>query len=271
MNMEYMQVMREAAKAAGEFMRRNKNLTDATNKANANDFVTVADIKSQNFIRKELNAKFPNVLVVSEEDSEEVRKQLDDPAFTGFVIDPIDGTYNFKRGALESAISIGYVENGESKVGVVYDPYKDELFEAEVGKGALCNGQPIHVSQQPGLEGASVATSNGYNYDAAVRNFQRQIAIHAKTGIMPWTTCQGSAVLVLVWVAMGRIDAIHHTGFKPFDNAAAQLIIREAGGFVHTLQGKEARFTDGCVLAASPAVGHALEEIFKELDPVLLT
>ncbi len=268
--MEYIQVMRQAAKKAGEFMRHNKTLTEATQKTGTTDFVTVADIKSQGIIRNELTAAFSNIQVVSEEDPEETRQKLDDPDFTGFVLDPIDGTYNFKRNMQESAISIGYVEHSEPKIGVIYDAYKDELFEAQAGKGALCNGQSIHVSDQVSLDGASVATSNGYDYDAAVRNLQRQIAIHTKTGIMPWTSCPGSAVLVLAWVAAGRIDAIHHTGFKPWDNAAGQLIVREAGGFVHTLQGQGARFTDACVLAASPAVGAALESIFKELDPALL-
>jgi myo-inositol-1(or 4)-monophosphatase len=268
--MEYIQAMRQAAKHAGEFMLHNKTLTNATQKSVANDFVTVADIKSQDLIRKELTAAFPKVLIVSEEDSEEMRAKLSDLHFTGFVLDPIDGTYNFKRGMQESAISIGYIKHGEPHIGVIYDPYKDELYEAELGKGALCNGQPIQVSEHSGIEGASVATSNGYNYEAAVRNFERQIAIYNKTGIMPWSSCPGSAVLVLAWIAAGRIDAIHHTGFKPWDNAAGFLLVREAGGFVHTLQGKEARFTDSCILAASPAVGHALEEIFDQLDPALM-
>lgn len=268
--MEYIQVMREAVRHAGEFMRRNKTLTDATQKTVANDFVTVADIKSQDLIRKELATAFPDVVIVSEEDSDKIRAQLGDTEFTGFVLDPIDGTYNFKRGMQESAISIGYIENGQPKIGIIYDPYKDESFEAEVGKGAFCNGQSIRVSEQASLEGASVATSNGYDYEAAARNFQRQIAIYTKTGVMPWTSCPGSAVLVLAWVAAGRIDAIHHTGFKPWDNAAGILIVREAGGFVHTLKGVEARFTDSCILAASPGVGYALEEVFHGLDPVLL-
>ena len=86
---------------------------------------------------------------------------------------------------------------------------------------------------------------------------------------MPWISCPGSSVLVLAWIAAGRIDAIHHTGFKPWDNAAGQLIVREAGGIVHRLDGKEARITDTCILAANPSVGKALEEIFLELDPSL--
>ncbi len=262
--------MREAALLAGKFMLNPEANMASVQKTSANDFVTVADIKSQNMLRKHLAAAFPEAVILSEEDPKDRRDELFRPDFTGFVLDPIDGTYNFKRGMQESAISIGYIEHGEPKVGVIYDPYKNELYETGKGKGAWCNSKPIHVSKQQSLEGASIATSNGYDYDAAVRNFQRQIAIHDKTGVMPWTSCPGSVVLVMAWVAAGRIDAIHHTGFKPWDNAAGLLLVREAGGIAHNLQRKEARFTDAALLVATPVVGHALEEIFSSLDPTFL-
>lgn len=268
--MDRLKYMREAALKAGGFVRSSKSLTKSTQKSEATDFVTVADIKAQDVLREELSAAFPDTLIISEEDDDALRQQLKNPDLTGFVLDPIDGTYNFKRNMQESAISIGYIQNGKPQVGVIYDPYKQELYEAELGKGTSCNGKPIHVSSQSELEGASVATSNGYDYDAAVRNFERQIAIHKKTGIMPWSSCPGSAVLVLAWIAAGRIDAIHHTGFKPWDNAAGILIVREAGGIVHKLGGGEAHFTDAAILAANPKVGKTLEEIFATLDPALL-
>ena len=107
-----------------------KDQTQSELKANANDFVTIADIKSQNMIRKSLLQVFPDALIISEEDSEHERQQLFASDFTGFVLDPIDGTYNFKRDMRESAISIGYVEKGDSVAGVIFDPYRDELYEA---------------------------------------------------------------------------------------------------------------------------------------------
>lgn len=270
MIMNHITYMRTAVLRAGEYMLSSLSLNQSTQKSNANDFVTVADIKAQDIVRKELSAVFPDILIVSEEDADDQRQQLYQPDFTGFVLDPIDGTYNFKRNMQESAISIGYIQNGEPQIGVIYDPYKQELYEAQAGKGALCNGSPIHVSSQSSLEGASVATSNGYDYGAAVRNFERQIAIHKKTGVMPWTSCPGSAVLVLAWIAAGRIDAIHHTGFKPWDNAAGLLIVREAGGIAHRLDGGEAHFTDAAILAANPNVGKALEGVFTTLEPSML-
>jgi myo-inositol-1(or 4)-monophosphatase len=233
--------------------------------------VTVADIKSQHIITEELKAAFPDIPVLSEEHDEATRAAMYEDDFTGFVIDPIDGTYNFKRDMRESAISIGYIEHGTSKVGVVFDPYKDELYDAVQGKGANRNGEPISVSGQATLEAASIATSNSYDDAAMARNLKRHLAIYEQTGIMPWTNCPGSGVLILSYVACGRFDAYHHNGLKPWDNAAAFLIIREAGGVVHTLEGHDAPFTSNTVLAGTPKVVEALEAAFTKVDPSLLS
>lgn len=270
MTVDRIEVMKSAAKQAGEFMLGAQHLTDSSLKANANDFVTVADIKSQNLLREVLKKNFPEITILSEEDSESERQKVLDLGFTGFALDPIDGTYNFKRGMKESAISIGYIENGKSVAGVVYDAYKDELFEAEKDRGAFLNGESIQVSKQRKLAGASVATSNGYDYEAAVRNLKRQIAIYEKTDIMPWTSCPGSAVLTLVWIACGRIDAVHHNGFKPWDNAAAFIIAREAGAKIQTLSGEEAKFIDSKLLIGNPSIVDQLHDFFRELPEELL-
>jgi myo-inositol-1(or 4)-monophosphatase len=247
--MNRIDAMKQAALEAGAYLVGNPSDGSRTQKTGAKDFVTAADIKTQDILRQELLAVMPGSLVLSEEDSEDDRAQLYAPDFTGFVIDPIDGTYNYAHNMQESAISIGYIERGQPVAGVIYDPYKKELFTAEIGKGSFCNDQPIQVSGQQNLAGASVATSNGYDDAAASRSLQRQVAIYEQSGIMPWTSCPGSAVLVLAWIAGGRVDAIHHTGFKPWDNAAGMLLVREAGGIVHTLQGQEATFTDAKLVA----------------------
>ncbi|HET7320650.1 MAG TPA: inositol monophosphatase family protein [Candidatus Saccharimonadales bacterium] len=269
--MSNLEVMKDAAVAAGKFMRGAGNQTEHTQKSNAKDFVTVADIKSQDLIRKQLNEAFANTVVLSEEDSEEERKQLYAPNFTGFILDPIDGTYNFKRGMQESAISIGYIENGESVAGVVYDPYKDELYEAELGKGALMNGQPIHVSGQSDLEGAAVAFSNSYDDKAMARTLKRHVAIYEQSGVMPWTSCPGSGILIMAWVACGRIDAYHHNGIKPWDNAAAFIIAKEAGATILDLQGNDAKFTTSTLNIGTPAIVNKLQQIFSSLPAELLS
>lgn len=272
--MDYNKITTEAsriARIAGKFMLGAAADTQQTNKTNRKDFVTIADIKSQNIIIDELAKVFPGVTVLSEEHTEAARAAMYEDDFTGFVIDPIDGTYNFKRDMRESAISIGYIEHGSPKAGVVYDPYKDELYSVVVGQGATRNGQPIHVSGQTELEAASIATSNSYDDAAMARNLRRHMAIYEQTGVMPWTNCPGSGVLILSYVACGRFDIYHHNGLKPWDNATAFLLIREAGGVVHTLDGHEASFTSATVLTGPPKLVEFLEKTFKAVDPQLLT
>ena len=253
--------MKSAAKRAGEYMKLTPELA-TTDKSNVKDFVTVSDIKSQDILRRELLKEFPEAVILSEEDDESARRQMYEPDFSGYVLDPIDGTYNFKRGMMESAISIGYVEAGGPRAGVVYDPYKDEMYEAESGKGAKCNGVTLRVSDQTSLDGASICTSNSYDGEAMRRNLVRHLAIYDSTGVMPWTACPGSGVLIMAWLSRGRFDAYHHNGLKPWDNAAAFLIVREAGGKVVTLAGDEAKFTTADVIVGTPVIVDQLVEIF---------
>jgi myo-inositol-1(or 4)-monophosphatase len=266
-----MEILKRVARQAGEFMRNAHDMRQSSDKTNTKDFVTIADIKSQDIIRHALAEQYPDASILSEEDDENVRKPMYEPDFTGFILDPIDGTYNFKRNMQESAISIGYIEDGEPVAGVVYDPYKDELYEAEAGKGAFCNGEPIRVSGQQSIEGASIATSNSYDDEAMARNLYRHLAIYDQTGHMPWTNCPGSGVLIMTNIACGRYDAYHHNGLKPWDNAAAFLIVREAGGVVQTLTGEDAAFITSSVLIGNPTVVSRLREVFNEMEPKLLT
>lgn len=262
--------MAHIAWQAGQYMRGSQE-TNSKDKTNTKDFVTVADIKSQAILRDRLLENEPTAIVLSEEDPEHKRAAMYETNFTGYVIDPIDGTYNFKRGMKESAISIGFIENGTPIRGVIYDPYKDEMYTTEKAKGAFVNEEKIRVSTQPDLVGASIATSNSYDDAAMARNLKRHLAIYEKTGIMPWTNCPGSGVLIMSNIARGRFDAYHHNGLKPWDNAAAFLLVREAGGEVWRLDGTPAKFTDSAVLIGNPMVVAALKNLFTSIDPLLLT
>jgi myo-inositol-1(or 4)-monophosphatase len=264
--MDKLQIMETIARKAGSYLLgAGSEERGSTDKSNTKDFVTVADIKSQDLIRRELQGAFPGAIVLSEEDSEDDRKQLYEPDFSGFILDPIDGTYNFKRDMRESSISIGYIEHGESVAGVVFDPYRDELFAAETGKGATRNGQPIHVSDQSDLANASVAITNSYDEAAMGRNLKRQLSIYEQTGSMPWFSCPGSGVLVHVWVACGRVDAYHHNGIKPWDNAAAFCILQEAGATILNLQGEPTAFATHQILVGTPKIVEQLRACFAEV------
>lgn len=268
--MSNIEQLKEIVREAGLYMLGAQGSAQSTEKSNVKDFVTVADIKAQNILTERINAAFPGVVVLSEEHPEEERAKMFESDFTGFVMDPIDGTYNFKRDMRESAISVGYIENGEPVFGAIYDPYKDEMYEAVRGEGAKRNDIAISVSSQDSLAGASIATSNSYDDEVMARNLRRHLGIYEKTGVMPWTSCPGSGVLTMAWIACGRIDAYHHNSLKPWDNAAAFLLVQEAGGQVCKLNGQPSSFTDGAILIGNKAVSKALLEVFADLPEELL-
>lgn len=269
-----LEILKTAVLEAGDFMRdAGAGQTKSRDKTNTKDFVTAADIKSQNILTEKIHESAPDVTVVSEEHDKSEQAKLYEPDFSGVVIDPIDGTFNFKRGMRESAVSAGYIEDGEPVAGAAYDPYRagGELFTAVQGEGACLNGEYIRVSDQHDLSSAAVATSNSYDAPGMVRNVQRQMAVYEQTGDMPWMSCPGSGVLIMAWIAAGRVDAYHHNSLKPWDNAAGFLLIREAGGRTERLAAAEqASFTNGDVLLGSPKTVDALRAAFHNIDPGLL-
>ena len=145
------------------------------------------------------------------------------------------------------------------------------MYTAEKGMGAFRNGEAIHVSSQSDVAGASIATSNSYDDEAMARNLRRHLSIYEKTGHMPWTNCPGSGVLIMSNIACGRFDAYHHNGLKPWDNAAAFLLVTEAGGEVCKLDGAPAQFTESAVIIGNPSIVAVLKDIFATIDPILLT
>lgn len=270
--MNYLEIchhLTSTAREAGEYIR-DSHEHDSTTKTNAKDFVTAADLKSQAIIVAGIEKVLPESIVLSEEHSPEKQQQLYKEDFTGFVIDPIDGTFNFRHDMHYSGISIGYIENGEPAVGVIYNPYNDEMYTAIKDHGAFCNDQPIHVSSVDSLDGANVTTDNSYDDATMARILQRHLAIYEQTGTMPWTGMHGCSVLNFAGIAHGRIDAYHHSSLKPWDNAAGLLLVREAGGVAWTLEGKEAHFTDGGILAGTPKTAAILQDVFAKIDPELL-
>ena len=123
------------------------------------DFVTEADVAVQDFLLNSLSKAFPEARFLAEEGE---GQQLTD-AFT-FIIDPIDGTTNYFRRRRCSMISIGAVQGKQPVFGLLYDPYRDELFHAEPGRGAWCNETRLHVADMP-FEKALIGFGTGPYYE----------------------------------------------------------------------------------------------------------
>ena len=125
--------------AANEMMKHNPSTVQGSIKSSAGDWVTAADLASEQVIIKIIKQSFPSELVITEEREIGHEKLTEKilPHLTAWVIDPLDGTYNFKKGMDYSCISIGYIENGQSVLAGILDPYRDKLYLAELTKG-LC-------------------------------------------------------------------------------------------------------------------------------------
>jgi myo-inositol-1(or 4)-monophosphatase len=231
-----LQIITNAALAAGEeILKYDPNTVGVKVKSSEGDLVTAADIGSEKIITQIIKAVYPDDVIISEEIDEghKILTTESLPSLTAWVIDPIDGTNNFKRGLAYSGISIGYIENGEINLGAVYDPYRKEFYLAAKGKGATRNGTPIKVSEKRVFDaGTRVCTSNSYE-GGTQANLER----YKKLGYV-WVDVLGSAVLIMTDVASGRLDLYHHNGLKPWDNAAAFLVATEAGAKITNLQGE---------------------------------
>lgn len=226
-----------ALKAAGaEMLRHDPALVETSVKSTAGDVVTAADLACEQIIIDTVVASFPDDVIISEETEASHDKLNDDSLdqITTWVVDPIDGTNNFKHGMAYSCVSIGYVEKGVPVLGGIFDPYRNLLYLAEAGHGATCNGKSIHVSDVVDFDpGTRVCTGNNMTGGGTQANLAR----YAKLGHV-WVDVLSSGVLIMADIAAGRLDLFHHNGLKPWDNAAGFLVVIEAGGKVVGLHGQ---------------------------------
>ena len=220
-----------ARKGGAILMSRYGKPHDITNKGLIN-WVTEADLASEQAIRTFLHTQRPEIAIMSEEQTESHRL---DPAQLLWVLDPLDGTTSFAHGFPYFAVSIALLQEGQPLLGVVYAPFSDELFVAIKGQGATLNGQPIHVSGTDQPVAALVATGFPYErqdcLEAVVQRLGRVLeqVQDLRRG--------GAAALDLSYVACGRLDAYYEIQLKPWDSAAGWLLVLEAGGMITGMDG----------------------------------
>lgn len=195
------------------------------------DLVTEADKAAEAVIVAAIKAKYPMHDILAEEDDYGSRKDNH-----CWIIDPLDGTTNYAHAFPWFAVSIGLEVDGEVVVGVVFNPCSKELFVAEKGKGASLNGRPMTVSATTCLDQSLLATGFPYdrkgsaanNYDNFI-NFQQAAQACRRPGV---------ASLDLACVAAGRFDGYWEMKLKPWDVAAGQLLVSEAGGCLTDFAGE---------------------------------
>lgn len=212
------------------------------------NLVTDADHAAEQCVIDSIRAQYPTHRFLAEE-----RGRVDrGPSPYVWIIDPLDGTTNFAHGFPAYCVSIGLEYEGQSVLGVVYDPTRDELFTATLGSGAHLNGHPIRVSHTNLLDQALLVT--GFAYD--IRETQRNNLDHFVRFALRVQGIRrtGSAALDLCYVAAGRFDGFWEVKLNPWDMAAGTVILREAGGQVtnfhgetHSLYGQELVASNGLI------------------------
>ncbi|WP_127532894.1 inositol monophosphatase family protein [Paenibacillus kobensis] len=215
-------IVREAGRLFGD-----KNF-EVQNKGTASNNVTSVDLAVEAFLKQRLIPLIDGCGFIGEEseDSDYERPYL-------WIVDPVDGTANFIRDMGLSAISVGLVHGGEAILGVVYNPYRDEMFYAEKGKGAFLNGEPIRVSDRDVEHSVFCTALSLYNKDFAKPCLNIIEKVYERCDDIRRL---GTAALELVYLACGRAELYFEMRLFAWDFAGAEIIIREAGGFVGTIE-----------------------------------
>lgn len=247
-----LELAKKAALAgAAEILKYDPSTVDVHVKTTAGDLVTAADEGSEAKITQLIHEIFPGDMVISEEtqDHQELLTAANLPNLTAWVLDPLDGTNNFKRDMHYSAVSVAYVEKGEPVLGVVYDPYRQEMYVGRVGEASTRNGKPIHVGDKTTFNSDTrVCTSNSYEGGTRESLMRYQRLGHV------WVDVLGSGIHIMIDVACGRLDLYHHNGLKPFDNPAAFLVALGAGAKITDLAGKPTTWLTSDIIMANPVL-----------------
>lgn len=223
---------------------------DIETKTSETDLVTHVDKLCETRIREIIGEAYPDHAILGEEQGYGAD---DDTASHRWIVDPIDGTLNFAHGFPVYCTSIGLEIAGQPAVGVVYDATRDELFSAVSGGGAFLNGRPIRVTDESVLKRAMLVT--GFPY--IEEHIQRNVEVFAR--MLPKVRSirrPGAAALDLSYVAAGRVDGFWELGLKPWDVAAGQVIVREAGGTLTGADGGPYQLGDEVMVASNGAL-HA--------------
>ncbi|QBY05181.1 inositol-1-monophosphatase [Thalassotalea sp. HSM 43] len=251
-----------AARSAGNVIARTFEQTDKIEieAKGSNDFVTNVDTQAEQIIIDTILKSYPDHSIISEERGIIAGKDAD----YQWVIDPLDGTTNFVKGIPHFAVSIALKVKGKLDQAVIYDPIRGELFTASRGKGAQLNNVRIRVNNMKELNGTVLATGFPFKQKASIDAYLGMFKdLFAKTADMRRA---GSAALDLAYVAAGRIDGYFELGLKPWDTAAGELLVIEAGGLVCDFAGGNNHAKSGNTVAANARV---LKNILTDIRPHL--
>ncbi|MDX3907712.1 MAG: inositol monophosphatase family protein [Pigmentiphaga sp.] len=257
----------KAARRAGAIINRaslDLDLVKVSQKG-PGDFVTEVDKAAEAAIVDILKTAYPDHGILAEESGETPgAADANGRQENLWIIDPLDGTTNFIHGMPIYAVSIALMQRGQVTQACIFDPSRNELFTATRGAGAFLNDRRIRVSRRTRIPDTLIGTS------FAPDTSGKRLALWTKTfGQISATTSglrrQGSSVLELANVAAGRLDGYYGCGLKPWDLAAASLLVLEAGGLIGDFDGEQGWMESGEIVAATPKIFPQLLGLLEPL------
>lgn len=250
-----------AARAGGEVLMKYFCKGVTIRHKGSVDLVSDADVESERAIVDVIREAHPDHSILGEEE-----RQDGTSAEHLWVIDPLDGTTNFAHDIPHFAVSIAYYHHGVAQQAVVFNPARDDWYEASRGSGATCNGESLRVSPADSMNDVLIGV--GFYYDrgammeatlSAIRDcFSQQIR-----GIRR----MGTASLDLSQVAAGHYGGYFEYELSAWDFAAGRLIVEEAGGHVTNCRGDELPLAKTSVLACNDRLRDTLREITSRHHP----
>jgi len=216
-----------AARAAGKVMRENWYKPKHVNVDDPHDIKLELDVRCQKLIEKSLRRSFPTIPVLGEEGI-----TGDVTAAYRWVVDPIDGTVNYAFGLPHAAVSIALQHEEQSVVGVIYDPFTDELWTVVQGQPTRLNGRVVRVSTRARIEDSIIAIGFSKTKARLEKGLPHMIRVARRAKKI---RVMGSAALELAYVACGRLDAYVEPRISLWDFAAGGLLVQNAGGDFHAV------------------------------------
>jgi len=252
----YLAVAMDVAAAAGELLVKHWLDEHTVYSKGYRDIVTEADMAAETLILSRLRTAFPDHAITSEEAGADKTE-----APVRWLVDPLDGTTNFSRHNPNFSTTLAAVEEGLAVVGVVYDPLRKHMLVAQRGGGAAFNGKPVHTSRLMDME--RVIAGINWPRDPTLREDMWHITGKLLPHIRTLRTT-GSAAVMMAYVGTGWLDLHIALSVKPWDQAAAGLIVQESGGVVETVSGTPwTPFSPDPLMAASPAIIEAFRTLLQ--------
>lgn len=251
------EITREAGHLSVNYLRKKREIMQKS----LADFVTDADLAVEELIVQRISAEFPDHDFLTEE-----RLSKDSGSKYVWVIDPIDGTVNYVAGIPIFCVSVALVVEQQSRIGVIYDPLRDELFVARFGCGASLNGAHISVAPRCNLGESTIATElvKPPNFDLTrYREVLSKLPYYVGNARL-----LGPCSMSLAYVACGRLDLLYVLHRNPWDVAAGALLVREAGGVVTGWNEKFRLFSQSAMIAGNSILVKQFSEDFCVQNPI---